>query len=120
MMFGWDIQKGFISVLALSYLMVIASISGVQMMILTNRMEFYTSLVEMNKQVYFEVLIMERIKDSYLQKLVDDCSVNYENMVAELDFEGNIVMVEYDFDEVSYKRKYVYNEEFSFLEIIAL
>ena len=120
MMFGWGIQKGFISVLALSYLMVISCIASTQMMVLTNRMEFYKSLDVMDKQVYFEVLIMERIKDSYIQELLDDCVVYYENVSAKLDFDEYVVVVEYDFDGVSYKRKYVYNPEFSFLEIIAL
>ena len=120
MMFGWGIQKGFISVLALSYLMVISCIVGNQMMVLTNRVEFYKSLYSLDKRTYFEVLIMERIKDSYDQELLDDCIVSYENMLANIDFDEYVVVVEYDFDEVSYKRKYVYNEEFSFLEIIVL
>ena len=119
-MFGWGIHKGFISVLALSYLMVISCITSIQMMILTNRMQFYASLDSMDKRVYFEVLIMERIKDSYKQELVDDCSVYYQNMCAYMDFEDNVVIVTYDFEDDSYKRKYVYNTEFGFLEIIAL
>ena len=115
MMFGLDIRKGFISVLAIGYLMVICSISSIQMAILENRMQFYRDLEMMDKRVYFEVMIMERIKDSFVQELNEDCKVSYEGMLASLDYEENVVVVEYDCEDEVYSRKYVYNTEFGFL-----
>lgn len=120
MMSGLGIQKGFISILAIGYLTIISVICGIQMEILENRMEFYSMIEVMDKRIYFEVLIMERIKDCYEQGLVDDCDVYYEGIEANIDFEDDVVIVKYTYDFDVYERKYIYNSEFGFLEIIAL
>ena len=118
MKFGLAISKGFVSVLCISYFMVISFVCNIQFMILENRIQFYQDIKIMDQRVYFEVLIIHRIKDSYTQKLLDNCVLYYEDIKAEVTYLEDCVVVEYSYDDVIYKREYVYNEEDGSLRII--
>ena len=109
MKFGLGTNRGFVTVLCMSYFMVISFVCSVHMMILENRMSFYSEMERMDQQVHFEVLIMQRLKDSFNENVMQDCVLYYQDLVAEITFYEDYAIVMYSNEQLSYQRKYTYD-----------
>lgn len=116
-MFGLATNKGFISVLCIGYFMVVSTICSVQMDIMENRVSFYQSLDEFDKFVYLEVLVMHRIKDSFVMELNEDCTIIYEDYVIIMDYEQQKVRVTYQTMNREIVREYLYDLQYHYLDV---
>ncbi|MBQ9841280.1 MAG: hypothetical protein IJO78_06795 [Erysipelotrichaceae bacterium] len=117
MMFGLATNKGFISVLCIGYFMFVSAICSVQMDIMENRMSFYQSLDEFDKFVYLEVIVMHRIKDSFVMELNEDCTLVYDDYVIIMDYEQQKVKVTYQMMNREIVREYLYDLQYHYLEV---
>lgn len=116
-MSGLATNKGFISVLCIGYFMVVSTICSVQMDIMENRVSFYQSLDEFDHFVYIEVLVMHRIKDSFVMKLNMDSTIIYNDYVIFMDYEEEKVRVTYQTFNSEIVREYTYHSQYHYLDV---
>ena len=117
MMCGLATNKGFISVLCIGYFMVVSTICSVQMDIMENRVSFYQSLDVFDQFVYIEVLVMHRIKDSFVMELNEDCTIVYDEYIILMDYEEEKVRVTYQTFNSEIVREYIYHSQYHYLDV---
>ena len=118
MMCGWGSNKGFISLYAITYFMVFTAIVGIQMMILENRLLFYQNMESLEQKTYIEILVMQRIKDSYETEKNEDCTLYYEDYQIVMQYKEEMVTVIYDNYVDHYQKQYRYHIDEKYLEIV--
>ena len=110
--------NSFVSVVALAIMIFVFTLGSYHLSILKNIYELKENMNKLDKQVYLEVLVMQRLKYA-----VETMDYNED----ELEFEGTIVNITYDFEDITvvyscedreYTKYYHYDLNSKTLEIV--
>ena len=110
--------NSFVSVVALAIMIFVFTLGSHHLSILKNIYELKANLNKLDKQVYLEVLVMQRLKYAVETMDYNEDELEYEGTTVNITYDFEDITVIYTYEDREYTKYYHYDLKTKTLEIV--
>ncbi len=110
--------NSFVSIVALAILIFVFTLGSYHLSILKNIYELKANLNKLDKQVYLEVLVMQRLKYAVETMDYNEDELEYEGTTVNITYDFEDITVIYTYEDREYTKYYHYDLKTKTLEIV--
>ncbi len=110
--------NSFVSVVALAIMVFVFTLGSYHLSILKNIYELKANLNKLDKQVYLEVLVMQRLKYAVETMDYNEDELEYEETFVDITYDFEDITVVYTYEDREYTKYYHYDLKSKTLEIV--
>lgn len=110
--------NSFVSVVALAIMVFVFTLGSYHRNILKNIYELKANLNKLDKQVYLEVLVMQRLKYAVETMDYNEDELEYEGTIVDITYDFEDITVVYTYEDREYTKYYHYDLKSKTLEIV--